>query len=145
MLPLVFLKSNGSNFTSSEFEEFLKSNGIRHVKTALYHPASNGLAKRAVQTFKLGMKKPTDGMLETQVARFLFNYRITPQTTTGVSPSELLILSLRFFTSQHLGLALILHPGCFVKHYKCYIQHVCIFSDRLCIQNLLHIYCTCTM
>ena len=29
-------------------------------------------------------------MLETCVARFLFNYRITPQTVTGVSPSELL-------------------------------------------------------
>ena len=29
---------NGSNFTSSEFEEFLKANGIRHIKTAPYHP-----------------------------------------------------------------------------------------------------------
>ena len=36
------------------------------------------------------MKKLTSGTLETQVARFLFNYRITPQTVTGVSPSELL-------------------------------------------------------
>ena len=46
------------------------------------------------------------GTLETQVARFLFNYRIIPQTTTGVSPSELLFdhhlrtLSLRFFMSK---------------------------------------------
>ena len=37
------------------------------------------------------MKKPTKGTLETQEARFLFNYQITPQTTTGVSPSELLL------------------------------------------------------
>ena len=37
------------------------------------------------------MKKLTNGTLETRVARFLFNYRITPQTTTGVSPSELLL------------------------------------------------------
>ena len=89
-IPEVLVTDNGSNFTSSEFEEFLKSNGIRHIKTAPYHPASNGLAERAVQTFKAGMKKLTSGTLETRVARFLFTYRITPQTTTGVSPSELL-------------------------------------------------------
>ena len=90
-IPEILVTDNGSNFTSSEFEEFLKSNGIRHVKTAPYHPASNGLAERAVQTFKSGIKKLTNGTLETRVARFLFNYRITPQTTTGVSPSELLL------------------------------------------------------
>ena len=43
-----------------------------------------------MQTFKSGMKKLTSGTLEARLARFLFNYRITPQTTTGVSPSELL-------------------------------------------------------
>ena len=35
-------------------------------------------------------EKLTNGTLEAQVARFLFNYRITLQTTTGLSPSELL-------------------------------------------------------
>ena len=89
-IPEILVTDNGSNFTSSEFEEFLKFNGIRHIKTAPYHPASNGLAERAVQTVKSGKKKLTSGTLETRVARFLFNYRITPQTTTGVSPSELL-------------------------------------------------------
>ena len=90
-LPEILVTDNGTNFTSAEFEEFLKANGIRHTRTAPYHPASNGLAERAVQSFKLGMKKITAGSLETRVARFLFSYRITPQTTTGTSPSELLL------------------------------------------------------
>ena len=42
-----------------------------------------------VQTLKRAMKKLT-GSLETRLSRFLFNYRITPQSTTGVSPAELM-------------------------------------------------------
>ena len=52
---------------------------------------STGLAERVVQTFKEGMKKLTDGSLETQLARFLFRYRLTPQSVTGVSPTELIL------------------------------------------------------
>ena len=51
-LPEMLISDNGSVFTSSEFEEFTKQIGIRHVRSAPYHPASNGLAERVVQTFK---------------------------------------------------------------------------------------------
>ena len=53
------------------------------------HPASKGLAERAVKIFKEGMKKIKEGSVETRVSRFLSRYRITPQTSTGVSPAEL--------------------------------------------------------
>ena len=43
-----------------------------------------------MQTVKHGVKKMTSGTLRDKLARFLFQYRITPQTTTGVSPAELL-------------------------------------------------------
>ena len=85
------VSDNGSNFTSEEFERFLKMNGIKHVKTAPYHSASNGLAERVVQTFKEGMKKMKEGSIETKVSRFLFQYRFTFQSTTGVTPAELLM------------------------------------------------------
>ena len=77
-LPEVIVSDNATNFTSEEFECFLKKNGIKHLRTPPYHPASNGLAERAVQTFKGGMKKLKEGTLETKLARFLFTYRITP-------------------------------------------------------------------
>ena len=35
-LPEIFVTNNRSNFTSTEYQEFLKSNGIRHVRTVQY-------------------------------------------------------------------------------------------------------------
>ena len=89
-LPEVVVSDNATAFTSSEFAEFLKRNGIRHIHTPPYHPASNGLVERMVQTFKEGMKRLKQGSLNTRLARFLFKYRLTPHSSTGVSPAELM-------------------------------------------------------
>ena len=90
-LPEMLVSDNGTSFTSSEFQEFVKRNGVRHITTAPYHPSSNGLAERAVQVFKEALRKSTAGDIETRLAKFLFHYRSTPHTTTGVSPAELLL------------------------------------------------------
>ena len=90
-LPEMLVTDNASIFTSEEFKLFTKQNGIRHVTSAPYHPASNGLAERAVQTFKKFMKKTSGDSVNTRVSRFLFQYRITPHSTTGISPAELLL------------------------------------------------------
>ncbi|KAG1937540.1 retrotransposable element [Pimephales promelas] len=90
-LPKMLVSDNGTCFTSNEFEMFMKNNGIHHVTSAPYHPSSNGLAERAVQTFKEGMKKMKGDTVETRVARFLFNYRITPHATSGLSPAQMLM------------------------------------------------------
>ena len=44
------------------------------VEHHIYDPATNGLAERAMQTFKQGLKKLTEGSLETRLAHFLFSY-----------------------------------------------------------------------
>lgn len=90
-LPQMLVSDNGTCFKSQEFELFCKQNGIQHVTSAPFHPASNGLGERAVQILKQGLKKVKGDTLETRLARFLFNYRITPQSTTGLSPAELLM------------------------------------------------------
>ena len=69
----------------------MTKNGIQHIRTAPYHPASNRLAERAVQTVKEGLRKLSGGCLETNLSRFLFQYRLTPHTTTGQSPAQLLL------------------------------------------------------
>lgn len=89
-LPDTVVTDNGATFTSAIFKEFMEKNGIRHVCSAPYHPASNGLAERAVGTLKDALRKMTGHSLETKLSRFLFQYRITPHTTTGVSPAEML-------------------------------------------------------
>ena len=89
-IPETIVSDNGSCFISEEFKAFLKDNGIVHICSVPYHPATNGLAERAVQMFKQGMKRMTSGSIQDRLARFLFSYRITPQSTTG-SSAELLM------------------------------------------------------
>ena len=87
--PDLIVSDNGTAFSSEEFQSFLKRNNIRHTTSAPYHPSSNGMAERYVQTFKEALKK-SQGDIETRLARFLFMYRLTPQSTTGQCPAELL-------------------------------------------------------
>lgn len=82
---------NGPSFTSKEFQTFLSDNGIVHTLTAPYHPSSNGLAERAVQTVKNGIKRTPRATVQEKLSKFLFTYRITPQTTTGIAPAQLLM------------------------------------------------------
>ena len=90
-IPETIVSDNGSCFVSAEFEAFLENNGIKHITSAPYHPVSNGLAERAVQIVKRGLKKITQGSIRSRLAKTLFSYRLTPQTTTGISPGELLL------------------------------------------------------
>ena len=89
-LPQILVTDNGPQFTSSEFSQFTKNNGIKHITSSPYHPATNRFAERTVQTFKEGMRRQKTGSVETRVARFLFAYRKTPQSTTGILPAVMM-------------------------------------------------------
>ncbi len=92
-LPEVIVSDNGPQFTSTEFEQFCKQRGIKHKTTPPYHPQSNGLAERFVQTFKKAIKKSgtTSGNVQNALRNFLARYRVTPHSTTGRTPSEMLM------------------------------------------------------
>ena len=92
-VPKIIVSDNGTQFASKKFEAFCYSNNIIHAKSTLYHPKTNGLAERAVRTFKGRMKasKGSAADWELRLQRFLIAYRNTPQKSTGRAPAELLI------------------------------------------------------
>ena len=71
-------------------KEFLKRNTVGSVTSAPYHPSTNGLAERYVQTLKRNLNKMSTGSLQIKLSRLLFAYHKTPQSTTGQTPAELL-------------------------------------------------------
>lgn len=86
---------NGSSFTSTEFSDFCKMNGIQHITTPTYNPASNGQAESYVKIVKKGLK----GILlsgisiknvNAQLHEFLFHYRNSTHSTTDKSPAQII-------------------------------------------------------
>ena len=90
--PQISVSDNGSCFTREEFERFMKKNGILHIKSAPYHPATNGCAGRLARTFKdIFRKMEGSGSLKEKLNTFLFTYKITSQSTNCISPAEFLM------------------------------------------------------
>ena len=92
-LPEQIVSDNGPQFRSSEFGEFLSQLGVKHYRSAVYHPATNGQVERFVKTLKQALKA---GYLEGQPAKrtllnFMLQYRSTPHTVTGSSPGQLFL------------------------------------------------------
>ena len=95
-LPDKLVSDNGPQFTSDEFKEFVLNCGILHIKTAPYHPQTNGEAECFVQTFKNFVKRASHdkNLNQRQIdeaIKFLMTYRCTPHSGTEISPSYLML------------------------------------------------------
>ena len=56
-LPEEVVSDNGPQFTSTEFAEFIRKNGIKHTLVPPYHPQSNGAAERSVRVVRDALVK----------------------------------------------------------------------------------------
>lgn len=92
-LPATIVTDNGTQFTSGEFAEFIRANGIQHKYSAPYHPSTNGQVERYVQVVKNGLKAMANetGDLDQKLANLLMQHRKTPHPLTGASPAELML------------------------------------------------------
>ncbi|CAL4084065.1 unnamed protein product, partial [Meganyctiphanes norvegica] len=91
--PEQLISDNGSQFTTQEFGEFLRGNGVEHCKVPTYQLTLNSEIKRMVKTFRNAMMKMENrGLSWSQmVSTFLITHRNTPHTITGMTPAELLL------------------------------------------------------
>ena len=91
-LPETLTSDNGGQFTSDEFELFLKINGIHHNKTTPLWPQANGQVERINRVIKKAIQAAVNDGLNwrNELNTFLLSYRNTPHCTTGETPSFLL-------------------------------------------------------
>ena len=92
-LPEQIVSDNGPQFVSDAFRDFMKKYDIKHIRTAPYHPASNGAVERLVQTFKQAVRAMgnSPGGMQQMIDEFLFTYRTTPHSSTGETPCQLFL------------------------------------------------------
>lgn len=56
LLAGVFTTNMGAQLISTDFASFMEEKGIKHVRTALYHPQVNGGVERFNQTLRNGLR-----------------------------------------------------------------------------------------
>ena len=88
-LPKTILSDNGTPFISSEFENFLSINGIKHVRSSNFHPRGNG----AIERFHCSLKNRLKKIFHDQefpfckaIQKVLYDLRSTPHDVTGETP-----------------------------------------------------------
>ena len=84
-IPAEVVSDNGPQFSSSEFQEFAKEYGFKHVTSSPHYPKANVEVERAVQTVKNLWRKSSDKY------RALLDYRTTPISGIELSPAQLLM------------------------------------------------------
>ncbi|KAJ8710409.1 hypothetical protein PYW07_009775 [Mythimna separata] len=93
-LPHTIVSDNGTAFTSAEFTKFCLLNGITHLTSPPYNPASNGQAESFVKIVKKGIKSSVlssrnRNECRLKMMKYLFDYRNSVHSVTGFSPAEL--------------------------------------------------------
>ena len=84
----------GPQFTAQRFQEFLKSWGVKHRRSSVGYPQSNGRAEVGVKAAKriIHNNLSADGSLDNdRAARAILQYRNTPLPDINLSPAQILL------------------------------------------------------
>jgi transposase InsO family protein len=112
-IPKIFISDNGTQYVSQLFKEFVSKWDICHVTSSPYHPKSNGLAERSVQTVKQLLVKCQESNDDPYLA--LLSLRTTPRGMLP-SPAEAL-MGRRLNTNLPMSNKL-LQPKCIRSNYR---------------------------
>ena len=90
-VPRELSSDGGPEFIAGETQDFLKRWGVNHRLSSAYNPRSNGRAEVAVKSMKRLLQdnvKP-DGQIDSEsYVRAILQFRNTPDSQNGISPSE---------------------------------------------------------
>ena len=91
-IPNVVRTDNGPPFNSEDFQKFATHLGFTHRRITPMWPRANGEAERLMRTLEKAIRTAViEGKnWRQELFTFLRQYRATPHSTTGKSPSELL-------------------------------------------------------
>lgn len=90
--PKIIVSDNGPAFVSEIFKQMAKLLNIKHIKTAPYHPQSNGGIERYHRTLGQYIRSYTEKHPMTWhrfLPYFTFSYNTTVHSTTGFAPHTL--------------------------------------------------------
>lgn len=91
-LPKIIVSDNGPAFIAETFAQMAKLLEIRHIKTAPYHPQSNGGIERYHRTLGQYVRAYVQKQASNWhkfIPYFTFSYNSTVHTTTGYAPHTL--------------------------------------------------------
>ena len=100
--PEEIVSDNGPQFDSQEFNRFLSSKGIKHVRSSPYFPRSNGKIERFHRYLRKNFQAVTvDGKSwEEGLPKILVSYRSIPHPMTGKTPVSSFFIG-RYVRSFH--------------------------------------------
>jgi transposase InsO family protein len=91
-LPVTITSDNGPQFKSETFASYMymAENGIKHRRVTPLHPAANGEVERQNRSLmkRIRIVQAESKYWRKEIRKYLFAYRTTPHSTTGVSPAE---------------------------------------------------------
>ena len=87
-LPHIIRSDNGPCYNSKEFQQLLQCYSITHHTSSPHHPRSNGFVERMVGVAKMLMDKV--GSEGKPWISGLYEYRVTPQSSSIASPLRLI-------------------------------------------------------